>query len=285
MVRKIVQIAAAVIQNGYLLGFLSGSLYGGGLKRLCAPGLNCHSCPGALFACPIGALQALAANPRLQVSLYVYGFVALIGALSGRFVCGFLCPFGLLQELLHKIPLKKIRERRVFKTLDKLKYAVLAVLVIGVPTFVALGGGIGFPAFCQWLCPAGTLEAGVPLTLLNERIRGAAGLLLLWKGSLLVLTLWLSIKMFRPFCRFLCPLGALYSLFNRVSLIRIRTDKSVCDACGTCAATCPMRAESADSAECVRCGKCVKSCPKGALRLSLKGDCAAEREKSLEKLH
>jgi polyferredoxin len=265
LLRKIVQIAASLAQNGHLAGFVSGKLYRGGLKRLCAPGLNCHSCPGALFACPIGALQALAQGPKPNVSLYVYGFVALIGALSGRFACGFLCPFGLLQELLHKIPLKKIRERRVFKALAKVKYAVLAVLVIGIPTAIALRGGVGFPAFCEWLCPAGTLEAGLPLILLSERIRGAAGLLFLWKGTLLALTIWLSVKTFRPFCRFLCPLGALYSLFNRVSVVRIRTDKSVCSGCASCAAICPMHAESADSGECIRCGKCVKSCPTGAM--------------------
>jgi polyferredoxin len=266
LVRKIVQIIAAVTQNGYFKGFVTGSLYRGGLKRLCVPGLNCYSCPGALGACPIGALQALAINPKLHVSFYVYGFIALVGALSGRFTCGFLCPFGLAQELLHKIPLAKIRERRFFKTLCKAKYIVLAVLVIGIPTALTLRGGVGFPAFCKWLCPAGTLEAGIPLILLDERLRDAAGLLFLWKGSVLALTILLSIKIFRPFCRFLCPLGALYALFNRVSLIGIHTDEAACNDCATCRNVCPMHADGTDSGECIRCGKCVENCPAKAMR-------------------
>ena len=254
-----------LLQNGYIKGFLTGSLYRGKLKSICVPGLNCYSCPGAFGACPIGSLQALAANPKVNISLYVYGFIMLVGVIAGRFVCGFLCPFGLIQELLYKIPLKKIRERNSFKILNKLKYVVLVVLVIGIPTALAISGGIGFPAFCQWLCPAGTLEAGIPLALLNDRIRGAVGLLYVWKVAILLLIIILSVKLFRPFCRFLCPLGAIYSIFNRISVIHIHTDESICNNCNHCMNICPMHANSTDSTECIRCGKCVKSCPSKAL--------------------
>jgi len=254
-----------ILQNGYLKGFLTGSLYRGKLKQFCVPGLNCYSCPGALGACPIGSLQALAANAKFNVSLYVYGFIVLVGVIAGRFVCGFLCPFGLIQELLYKIPLKKIRERKVFKLLNILKYIVFGVLVVGIPTYLTISGGISFPAFCKWICPAGTLEAGIPLVLLNDRIRGAVGLLYIWKIASLLLIIVLSVKMFRPFCRFLCPLGALYSLFNRISVVHIRTDGTKCSDCRQCKSLCPMNADGTDSTECIRCGECVKKCPGKAM--------------------
>jgi len=264
--RKIIQIAAAIAQNGYFKGFADGGIFRGKTKSVCVPGLNCYSCPGALGACPLGAIQSLSANRGIGLSFYVYGFILLVGVIAGRFVCGFLCPFGLIQELLHKIPLKKCREYSFFKYLNKLKYIILLVLVIGIPTGFMLIGKVGFPAFCKLICPAGTLEAGIPLVITNSRIRGAVGLLFLWKAAVLALILLISIKIFRPFCRFLCPLGALYSLLNRVSIINIRTDKTACNGCNNCTKICPMNAPNADSQECIRCGKCVDSCPSKALK-------------------
>ena len=266
--RKIVQLAAALLMNGNLPGFFTGRLYQGQLKKFCAPGLNCYSCPGALGACPIGSLQALAGDPKTLVSFYVYGFLLIAGALTGRFLCGFLCPFGLIQELLHKIPLRKWRGLRCFSWLRWLKYAVLAVLVIGIPTALALAGKVSFPVFCEYICPAGTLEAGIPLALANAGIRASLGWLFAWKCAVLLLTLLLSIKIFRPFCRFLCPLGALLSLFNRISLLHIRTDTEKCDDCGLCKEACPMEAPGPDALECIRCGKCAAACPQKAMRWS-----------------
>jgi len=266
LVRKLVQVSVTILQNSNFSGFITGRIYRGKLKSFCVPGLNCYSCPGALGACPIGSMQALSMNPKLIVSLYIYGFIALVGVLAGRFICGFLCPFGLVQELLHKIPLKKIRGIRAFRVLDKLKYVVLVVFVIGIPTVLTLGGSIGFPAFCQWICPAGTLEAGIPLVLLNSRLRDTVGVLFVWKVTILLLVVLISVKVFRPFCRFLCPLGALYSLFNRISVLHIDIDKRTCSGCNHCLSNCPMDASGTDSTECIRCGKCVKGCPQKAMR-------------------
>ncbi|MDR1604877.1 MAG: 4Fe-4S binding protein [Gracilibacteraceae bacterium] len=262
--RAWIQAAAALLQNGYLRGFGDGSLYRGPGKQFCVPGLNCYSCPGALAACPIGALQAMAANVRFGLSFYVYGFLLLTGLIGGRLVCGFLCPFGFIQELLYRVPLGKWR-RPLPPVLRRLKYAVLLVLVIGIPTALTLTGGISFPAFCQWLCPAGTLEAGIPVALANERIRGALGWLFVWKLSVLLGLLYVAMRLFRPFCRVLCPLGAIYALLNRLSVVHIRTE-SHCQGCGACRRVCGMEAADPDDPECIRCGRCVTCCPTGARR-------------------
>jgi polyferredoxin len=222
--------------------------------------------------CPIGAMQLLSANPLTVFSFYVYGMVALFGLLLGRVVCGFLCPFGLVQELLFKIPLKKKLDSRAFPILQYGKYVVLGVLVIGIPTFLTLSGQISFPAFCKYICPVGTLEAGVPLALTNARISGGLGLLFVWKMALLLLTLFSAIKIYRPFCRFLCPLGAIYSLFNKISIVQIREDHSKCAGCSECGAlgvcnhTCPLNLDSPGDRECIRCGRCVTRCKNGGKR-------------------
>ena len=215
-------------------------------------------------------MQALSISPDFGVSLYIYGALLLIGILFGRLICGFICPFGLIQELLYKIPLKKIIDAKAFRYLRKLKYLVLLVLVIGLPTAVMLTGGIGFPAFCKWVCPAGTLEAGVPLVISNARIRGAIGLLFIWKALILASVLLAAVKIFRPFCRFLCPLGAIYALFNRISVLHIDTDTGLCNKCGACMKACKMHASCTDDFECIRCGECARCCPNKAKRWSVK---------------
>ena len=109
--RLTVQLLFTIVTNGYLYGFLNGKIYRGGLKYACVPGLNCYSCPGAVASCPIGALQALLNQRGFQVPFAALGFFFLFGSLLGRLVCGWLCPFGLVQDLLHKIPVFKKRTR------------------------------------------------------------------------------------------------------------------------------------------------------------------------------
>lgn len=264
--RGIVQLAAAVLQNANLKGFIEGKIYRGDLKQLCVPGLNCYSCPGALGACPIGSLQSIIMNARYVVSFYVMGLIALFGVICGRWICGFLCPFGWIQELLYKVPLKKTKERPAFQKLSYLKYLVLILFVVGIPLYMTLAGKISFPAFCEWICPAGTLEAGIPLVLLNKPLQSAVGLLYVWKLSVLAAVLYFAVKLFRPFCRFLCPLGAIYSLFNGLSIVTLAVDEEKCTACGACAAHCKMRAPTPRHRECIRCGECIKGCPHAAIR-------------------
>lgn len=264
-----VQALWALLTNSYLLGFAQGKIYKGKLKNLCVPGLNCYSCPGALGACPIGAMQAVIGNWNFKFAFYVAGFLMFVGALMGRFVCGWLCPFGLIQDLLNKIPFpKKIGTFKGDKLLRKLKYVIFAVFVILLPLVLVDVLGQGAPYFCKLICPAGTLEGGIPLVLLNKSMRSALGVLYAWKNALLLITVILSILIYRPFCKYICPLGAVYSVFNPVSVFRYRVDKEKCTDCGACAKACKMQVDpvkNANHPECIRCGACKKACPVKAI--------------------
>lgn len=166
--RKLLQIIAFGCSNAHLLNFKGGKLYTGKWKQFCNPGLNCYSCPAAGFACPIGALQAVNGSRQFSFSFYVAGLLLAFGVLLGRAVCGWLCPFGLLQELIHKIPSPK---RKLKKGFLYIKYVVLVVFVLILPIAVTDYMGMGKPAFCQYICPAGTLEGGLSLLAAHESLR------------------------------------------------------------------------------------------------------------------
>ncbi len=263
------QLYSAVLYNANVKGFVRGNIYTGSGKKVCVPGLNCYSCPGAIGACPLGSLQNSLATMSRGSLFYVVGTLMLFGLILGRTICGWLCPFGLIQELLHKIPFpKKIGAFRGDRLLRKLKYAVLIVLVILLPLFLTDILGQGAPWFCKVLCPAGTLEGGLPLVLLDRSLRGIVGWLYAWKVAVLVVTLLASVVIYRPFCKYLCPLGALYSVFNPISVFRCRVDREACVGCGVCAEICPMQVDPVrrpNDPECIRCGRCRRACPAGAI--------------------
>ncbi|MBQ6568788.1 MAG: 4Fe-4S binding protein [Clostridia bacterium] len=270
--RKIVQAAAGLLFNSHLSGFITGKIYQGPLKRFCVPGMNCYACPGAVGACPIGSLQSSLAARRPKFPFYVLGFLGIIGILLGRFVCGWLCLFGLIQELLYKIPTPKLTvPEKADKILRYLKYVVLAVLVVLLPLFLRGEFSVSYPYFCKWLCPVGTLEGGLPLTALDENLRRAAHGLFAWKVGILIVFLLSSVFIYRPFCKYICPLGAFYALFQKISFLRLRVDKQSCVECGKCARECKMQVspiKNPNSTECIRCGECVEGCPQKALRFT-----------------
>lgn len=266
--RTFFQIIYTIVTNGYLYGFLQGKIYKGSLKYTCVPGLNCYSCPGALASCPLGALQAALNQRKLEVPFAVLGFFFVFGSVLGRFVCGWLCPFGLVQDLLHKIPLfRKKKQLPGHRILKYGKYVVLAGLVFIGSAFLFTGFA-KVPAFCKYLCPSGTFMGAIPLLGVNEQLRGQAGGLFLWKAGVLLALLILSVKVYRPFCQYLCPLGAIYGWFNRFSLVQVHWEKDTCISCGACKNACPVNLspeEISVSPECIRCGKCIGACPKGCL--------------------
>lgn len=267
--RLIIQAAVFALTNGYVKGWLSGKIYKGNLKSICVPGLNCYSCPGALGSCPVGSLQAVLGSGRYKISLYVLGFIGLFGVIFGRLICGFACPFGLVQDLLYKIPFpKKFKNIYGHKILKYLRYVVLIVFVIVLPLTVVNLAGVGQPWFCEYICPSGTLFGGIPLVLANESLRSTIGFRFWIKISALVTCVFLSIITYRPFCKYVCPLGAMYGLFNPISLYRYEVDKDKCIKCGACQKACDMNIkvwEKPNSTECIRCGKCMEACKEGAI--------------------
>lgn len=267
--RHAIQGVWALLTNSFLTGFIEGKIYTGPLKHMCLPGLNCYSCPGALGSCPIGSIQAVLGARNNKISFYVAGFLIFVGAVFGRFVCGWLCPFGLIQDLLNKIPFpKKISSFRGDRLLRKLKYVIFAIFVVLLPMVVHDVTGLGDPWFCKYICPAGMLEGGLPLTAANEGLRSAVGFLYAWKFVILLVTVIASVIIYRPFCKYICPLGAVYSLFNKVSVLKLRCDSEKCVSCGKCSKVCKMNVDpknKPDDSECIRCGLCVRSCPAKAL--------------------
>lgn len=271
--RLTVQILFTALTNGYVVGFLQGKIYQGPGKKICLPGLNCYSCPGALGACPIGSFQAVLGSPKFNIPFYVVGFFLFTGALLGRVVCGFLCPFGLVQDLLYKIPFfKKRKNMPGHKVLVWLKYVVLAVMVIILPMFAVGAYGVSDPWFCKYICPSGTLFGGLPLIATNEGLQQALGGLFVWKVTLLAVILLWSLWVYRPFCKYLCPLGAVYGWFNPIALSRFHIEKEVCIDCKKCKQVCPMDIPvyaKPNSTECIRCGKCIQSCPADCIQVSV----------------
>ena len=262
-----IQLGATIAANPFFLHFFQGKISRGALKEVCVPGLNCYSCPAAAASCPIGAIQAVIGSSKFHFAYYVVVILILVGALLGRAVCGFLCPFGWFQELLHKLPRKKFSTRR-FRPLIYLKYLVLVLFVIVLPMTVVNEVGMGDPFFCKYLCPAGILEGGIPLSIVDGSIRASLGALFTWKSCILLGVIVLAVFFYRPFCKWLCPLGALYGLFNRVSVYHFQVDRDKCTACGACSRVCKMDVEvfrTPNHAECIRCGDCVAACPHQAI--------------------
>ncbi len=264
-IRLLVQVFFACITNGFAEGFATGSIYQGAFKRICVPGLNCYSCPGALGSCPLGSLQNSIAGRGKPFPFYVLGFLTVFGIVLGRAVCGFLCPFGLIQELLNKIPFPLKRKALPGDIYFRfVKYVILALFVVILPVFAVNAYGISAPWFCKYICPAGTLEGGLPLVLTDSGIRSSVGILFFIKLAILAAVLIFAVVVYRPFCRYFCPLGAIYGLFNKIALIRMTTDQGKCISCGKCEDACKMGVDprtNPNSAECIRCGECIRKCP------------------------
>ena len=266
--RRLIQLYAALLYNAHAKGFITGNIYTGATKILCVPGLNCYSCPGAVGACPLGALQNAVASSRNRTPVYVLGILMLYGLILGRTICGYICPVGLVQELLHKLPTPKIKKSRITHILSYFKYILFAVLVVAVPLWFAFQS-LPLPAFCKFVCPAGTLEGAVGLLSHPENADkfSMLGVLFTWKMIVALLLVGLCVFLYRGFCRFICPLGAFYGIFSRIALIGVRVDCTRCTGCGKCVRECPMDIQHVGDHECVSCGKCVSVCPTKAIEL------------------
>ncbi len=264
--RKIIQLYTALLFNANIKGFISGNIYQGQTKVACVPGLNCYSCPGAVGACPLGSLQGSFSADKSTI-YYVGGILLLYGIMLGRTICGWLCPFGLIQELLYKIKTPKLKKSPVTRILSYLKYVILVFFVFIVPITYAFRD-TPLPAFCKYICPAGTLEGGISLLAnkVNDSYFSMLGPLFTWKFLLLVSIIVASIFIFRMFCRFICPLGALYGLFNKISFFGVKVDNHKCTNCGLCVNKCKLDIKTVGDTECINCGECINACPTNAIR-------------------
>lgn len=279
IIRKWVQAITALLVNGSWTFPFTRTIYQGPLKVVCSPGLNCYSCPAATTYCPIGSLQQLMAGVRVALEngqnffgFYVIGTMGVLGGAFGRLICGWVCPFGLIQELLHKIPSKKFS---IPLKLNYLKYGFLAFFVVLLPLAVVDDFGYGQLWFCKYVCPAGTLEAGLPMLMLQPGLTRTIGWVFFNKLTILIGFIIWSVLASRPFCRTTCPLGAFYSLFKKFKLVKLRLIEDNCTKCEACHAVCPMGVkfnESPEDAECISCLKCMhQACRYDAISLEIAG--------------
>lgn len=238
------------LQAAFLIAWLDPLMVR--LHTFCSPVFHCHSCPLATFACPIGVLANFSA-------LHIFPFVAvgvllIAGVSLGGFVCGWVCPFGFLQDLIGRIPTPKFHLPGWTR---HIRFVVLLGLVLIVPY---LWGEKHSLFFCR-LCPAGALEAAVPNTIQSAM----AGQEVVWptlaKSSILVAVLLAMLFTWRPWCTVLCPLGAIFSLCNLFSFVFIRVNKESCTDCNRCRSLCRYGGgprEIGGDMQCIRCLDCTK---------------------------
>lgn len=260
--RRLIQLYAALLTNCNVKGYISGAIYTGGTKNLCVPGMNCYSCPGAVGACPLGALQDSLASSNKRAPFYILGILALFGLMFARTICGFLCPVGLGQELLYKIKTPKVKKSRYTRLASYFKYVLLVVMVIAIPLIYN-----SVPAFCKYICPAGTFGGALPLlsNANNSSLLSTLTFLFSWKFIVMCVVIVACIFFYRFFCRFMCPLGAIYGFFNKIALLGVKLDKSKCVDCGMCIGKCKMDIKHVGDHECINCGECIPVCPTKAI--------------------
>ena len=273
--RTLIQLASSVFTNGYVGVFVTRAVNNNPLKGLCVPYLNCYACPSALFSCPIGTLQHFMAIR--SVPFLLLGMLSTVGLTIGRMPCGWACPFGFLQDLLHKFPSPKFKVPRFLRPF---KYGFLVIFALLLPYLTG-------DNWLSKICPAGTLIAGIPWVLWNP-VSPDTGLPVLPNPpglqflavviSLCCFLVWFVLSK-RPFCQAVCPMGAILSLFNRASLIRLEVADD-CDACNFCNVNCPMDLKvplEINSRECIRCLECTRCGHVKVTNLFASGDSCDER--------
>ncbi|MCR5089671.1 MAG: redoxin family protein [Oscillospiraceae bacterium] len=270
--RRLVQLYCALLYNAHVRGFLEGEIYKSKsptTKGICVPGFNCYSCPGAIGACPLGALQNAIGTTNKQIGFYVFGILMLYGLILGRTICGWLCPLGLIQELLYKLPTPKLKKSRATRALSWLKYMILAVFAIGITAWYGIAHGVALPGFCKYICPVGTFEGAIFL-LSNPARSGDFSMLgvLFTRKFIIMLIIGLAcVFCYRSFCRFICPLGAIYGLFCKVAIIGVKVDATRCNGCGSCVRSCKMDVRHVGDHECIHCARCMDVCNQKAISL------------------
>jgi ferredoxin-type protein NapH len=239
------------------------------------PFLNCQACEMATGACPIGSLQA--SLVRLRFPLLPLVVLGIAGLSLGRWICGWLCPFGLLSDMFQRGSRKVWRPAKAWAAL---KFVILGLIFV-VPLAMGLAGGADWLPFCSTFCVSGDFYGLLPFyATTGARDFGAAFaggnavalVTILFHASVLLGFVWLAIQVSgRVFCRYVCPLGAFLGLFYKISFVRVEHVDSSCIQCGECEDACAMGIHLREDdfltrSNCISCGRCLKLCPTGARR-------------------
>jgi polyferredoxin len=258
-----------------ILIFFSANLGGLGVRTgFCYPFFYCNACPTATAGCPLRAIEKGVFQQGYKWTLILYPLLILgfFGMISGRAICGWACPIGLLQRgtgrvarKIKKIPFaKKLGSHRLEPKLRYIKYFILIGLVV-VTTAL-----IGF-MFTD-ICPIGFLTGTIPTLILypGEFVPNAYFIAALIIFLLFIILIFL---IERGWCRYFCPLGAILAPFNMISILHIeKVDNNIfekeCIQCNACNNICPMGIYVINlkrDPECILCGKCVTICPRNLI--------------------
>lgn len=256
--RRIVQAVSLLILNS--------NFWAMGSRGLCLPIMNCEACVVAWLGCPIGMMARSIAF--VEFPLLVIGSVLLVGAVMGRFLCGWVCPMGFLQDLLYKIPKPKFQLPDFLKWF---KYAFLLLSVVAVAYF-SQNYENSMLFFCRF-CPTASLQVVIPYMAANRVFHVDSFFVL--RSSVLAIVLFLAIADRRSFCKVMCPVGALVAITNKFSLFSLKLNEDSCVNCGKCDTECPMNVKVMQSSEtgqtinrnteCIECLSCEAACPVNAI--------------------
>ncbi len=244
------------VQASFLFVWLGP--FGLRMHNVCGPVFHCYACPLSTFACPIGIMAQFSAIH--VVPFLAIGTVLAVGALFGALICGWVCPFGLLQDLGAKVPIRKFQ---LPLWVGWFRYVVLAGAVFAIPWLF----GEGHPLFICRICPAGALEKAVP-DVITQAVTGRE---IVWPNAVkITIVVTMIVAMFitiRPWCRVLCPLGAIFGFLNRFSVVSMRLEEQKCSACKRCRTLCVYGGapdKDPNHHGCLRCLECTR-CGPGAL--------------------
>lgn len=254
------------------LGLKIDGIFPGIKTGLCFPFFYCHACPTASAACPLRAIEIGVYRGVWNWKYIFYPVLILgfVGVLSGRAVCGWACPIGLLQRVTGKVPwklkkkyptVKKIGQHMLEPYLRYIKYISFFGLVIITPIY--------FGFMFTDLCPIGYLVGTIPISILNPGGFAPNEFFYIALG-VFVLFLILIFTIERGWCRYFCPIGAFLAPFNKISIFRVTVDKDECVHCNICSnEACPMGIDVPNmdrDPECILCGKCIEACPRNVIK-------------------